>query len=116
MERGVCRHCRCTDDAACAGGCFWVDLRHTLCSRCAAMLIDELMHVVSALAPSLECVFVEARSPAEVIEAMREARSPAEVIEAMRESGMREATCSSCGLPYLTRSDDSICPRHVRGT
>lgn len=32
--RGICRDCACTDDEACLGGCSWVDLTHTLCSRC----------------------------------------------------------------------------------
>jgi hypothetical protein len=33
-RRGVCRWCRCTDAQACAGGCEWVNDRHTLCSSC----------------------------------------------------------------------------------
>jgi hypothetical protein len=31
---GVCRVCGCTDQAACPGGCAWVDDAHTLCSQC----------------------------------------------------------------------------------
>jgi len=31
---GVCRVCRCEDDAACEGGCYWIDEAHTLCSVC----------------------------------------------------------------------------------
>jgi hypothetical protein len=31
---GTCRRCGCTDLRACAGGCFWVDPEHTLCSEC----------------------------------------------------------------------------------
>lgn len=31
---GVCRVCECTDERACAGGCYWVDATHTLCSAC----------------------------------------------------------------------------------
>lgn len=33
-EAGVCRKCGCTDARACAGGCFWVNSAHTLCSAC----------------------------------------------------------------------------------
>lgn len=31
---GVCRECGCTEDAACEGGCSWVDTNKTLCSAC----------------------------------------------------------------------------------
>lgn len=31
---GMCQHCGCTDAYACVGGCSWVDLAHTVCSRC----------------------------------------------------------------------------------
>jgi hypothetical protein len=31
---GTCRLCGCTDESACEGGCWWVDLGHTLCSSC----------------------------------------------------------------------------------
>lgn len=27
-----CRHCGCTDDRACSGGCYWVEW--DLCSKC----------------------------------------------------------------------------------
>lgn len=30
-----CRVCKCTDDRACAGGCYWAE--DNLCSTCAAM-------------------------------------------------------------------------------
>ncbi len=36
LLQGVCRVCGCTDDAACEGGCYWVDETETLCSACAA--------------------------------------------------------------------------------
>lgn len=29
-----CHICGCTDTYGCAGGCSWVDLAHTVCSRC----------------------------------------------------------------------------------
>lgn len=32
---GVCERCGCTDGWACAGGCFWINDAHTLCSACA---------------------------------------------------------------------------------
>lgn len=31
---GWCRYCGCTDLFGCPGGCGWVDLAHTICSRC----------------------------------------------------------------------------------
>jgi hypothetical protein len=31
---GVCKRCGCTDAWACAGGCYWIDAEHTLCSAC----------------------------------------------------------------------------------
>lgn len=31
---GRCQVCGCTDEYGCAGGCWWADLAHTLCSRC----------------------------------------------------------------------------------
>lgn len=31
---GECRACGCTDESACAGGCYWIDDAHTLCNRC----------------------------------------------------------------------------------
>lgn len=34
VDRRVCRVCGCTDDAACEGGCYWVEA--DLCSQCAA--------------------------------------------------------------------------------
>ncbi|GBF35432.1 chromosome partitioning protein ParB [Desulfocucumis palustris] len=36
---GTCRVCGCTDDAACPGGCYWVE--PDLCSRCAGENIQE---------------------------------------------------------------------------
>ena len=38
--RGTCRVCGCTDARACAGGCYWINPEHTLCSRCGAMEED----------------------------------------------------------------------------
>lgn len=32
---GVCKGCGCTENAACEGGCHWVDADCTLCSKCA---------------------------------------------------------------------------------
>jgi hypothetical protein len=32
---GRCLVCGCTDHWGCAGGCWWVDDWHVLCSRCA---------------------------------------------------------------------------------
>lgn len=36
VERGEswCRVCGCTEIYFCAGGCSWVDLAHTICTRC----------------------------------------------------------------------------------
>jgi ParB/RepB/Spo0J family partition protein len=34
-EPWTCRKCGCTEDAACEGGCSWVDRKKTLCSSCA---------------------------------------------------------------------------------
>lgn len=34
LQAGTCRSCGCTDEAACVGGCSWVDPLHTLCSAC----------------------------------------------------------------------------------
>lgn len=34
---GVCTVCGCTDDRACEGGCSWVSLDRTLCTRCARL-------------------------------------------------------------------------------
>jgi hypothetical protein len=34
VPSGICRVCGCTDEAACFGGCSWVDRAHTLCSAC----------------------------------------------------------------------------------
>ena len=43
--RGVvvpsCRHCGCTDEFACEGGCYWVE--EDLCSRCAIELSTALV-------------------------------------------------------------------------
>lgn len=33
-QPGVCRKCGCTEDAACEGGCGWVDKKQTKCSSC----------------------------------------------------------------------------------
>jgi hypothetical protein len=30
----VCKRCGCTDAWSCAGGCYWLDAEHTLCSAC----------------------------------------------------------------------------------
>ena len=32
--QGMCEYCGCTDRYGCEGGCYWVDLAHTVCSRC----------------------------------------------------------------------------------
>jgi hypothetical protein len=36
IERGeaFCHLCGCTDILSCEDGCYWVDLAHTVCSRC----------------------------------------------------------------------------------
>lgn len=31
---GCCTYCGCTDQFGCVSGCSWVDLAHTVCSRC----------------------------------------------------------------------------------
>ena len=31
---GWCKFCGCQDDRACEGGCGWMDVEHTICSRC----------------------------------------------------------------------------------
>jgi hypothetical protein len=31
---GCCTYCGCTDRFGCVSGCGWVDLAHTVCSRC----------------------------------------------------------------------------------
>ena len=35
MSAGTCRHCGCTAERPCDGGCAWTDDTRTLCSRCA---------------------------------------------------------------------------------
>lgn len=30
-----CKICGCTDNHACEGGCFWVDINNSICSKCA---------------------------------------------------------------------------------
>jgi len=34
-RNGVCRVCGCTQDAACLGGCYWME--PDLCSQCASL-------------------------------------------------------------------------------
>jgi hypothetical protein len=38
MYQARCRECGCTDEAACPGGCEWIEAG--LCSRCAGTLLD----------------------------------------------------------------------------
>lgn len=33
-DEDMCATCGCTNIFGCAGGCHWVDLAHTVCSRC----------------------------------------------------------------------------------
>lgn len=33
-EPGTCVACGCTDERACAGGCYWMNPDHTVCSAC----------------------------------------------------------------------------------
>ena len=33
-DEDMCQYCGCTNIFGCAGGCAWVDLAHTVCSRC----------------------------------------------------------------------------------
>lgn len=37
---GRCAACGCTDRRACPSGCAWVDQAHTLCSRCAGLVVQ----------------------------------------------------------------------------
>ena len=39
LGSGRCVVCGCTDARACPGGCAWANSTHTLCSRCASLLI-----------------------------------------------------------------------------
>lgn len=41
MVTGVCKHCGCTDNAACVDGCCWIDPSQTLCSACLHLASDE---------------------------------------------------------------------------
>lgn len=41
-KAGTCMACGCTDDAACEGGCFWIDPSHLLCSVCLALALEEI--------------------------------------------------------------------------
>lgn len=43
----ACRRCGCTDEEACAGGCFWVE--PGLCSACAVTLVEQCAVVGAAL-------------------------------------------------------------------
>lgn len=36
LRAGVCKQCGCTQEAACAPGCSWVNLTRNLCSSCHA--------------------------------------------------------------------------------
>ncbi|HZK56686.1 MAG TPA: hypothetical protein VFD17_00120 [Clostridia bacterium] len=39
FDERKCRVCGCTDNCACPGGCYWVDIN--LCSRCAEKMENE---------------------------------------------------------------------------
>jgi hypothetical protein len=39
----VCRHCGCTDCDGCRGGCAWVDLEETVCSKCAIVALPRFV-------------------------------------------------------------------------
>lgn len=41
MIAGICKHCGCTAERACGGGCAWVDESETLCSACLHLASDE---------------------------------------------------------------------------
>ena len=41
MTTGTCKHCGCTEQRACGGGCAWVDESRTLCSACLHLASDE---------------------------------------------------------------------------
>jgi hypothetical protein len=43
LEEVACRVCRCTETAACPGGCWWVpdpEMLGDICSSCACELVD----------------------------------------------------------------------------
>jgi hypothetical protein len=42
-----CRHCGCTDDHACPGGCYWVE--DDLCSECAHALAETATAIVDGM-------------------------------------------------------------------
>lgn len=42
FDENRCRVCGCTDDRACAGGCYWVNSEHDLCSACVRKVMDKL--------------------------------------------------------------------------
>lgn len=44
---GVCIVCGCTDDAACEGGCSWVDEGHLCCSRCCLLMGAVVLQAVA---------------------------------------------------------------------
>jgi hypothetical protein len=52
---GTCFACHCTEQHACEGGCYWIDINQTLCSVC-----------------SHRVVWLANMSPAECIEDLRE--------------------------------------------
>lgn len=37
---GRCAVCGCTDRYGCASGCYWTNQAHTLCSRCAGLIVQ----------------------------------------------------------------------------
>lgn len=48
----TCKYCRCHDERACAGGCYWLDPLQTICSRCTEhMTNDELELLLYAELP-----------------------------------------------------------------
>lgn len=40
ISAGRCAVCGCTDRRACPGGCAWTHPGHTLCSRCARLMVQ----------------------------------------------------------------------------
>lgn len=51
---GVCIYCGCTDDHACADGCWWWSKRPPICSRCAPDDLDTIsVEVVDELSSVL---------------------------------------------------------------
>ena len=78
---GQCRWCRCTDEHACANGCRWIDVDHTLCSECAP--IDKAMGYKYEIEYFVQCI-KQRQTPKTVT--LRDAAEAVRIVEAEVES------------------------------